>query len=272
MTRCSLTTSLDGLTGAASPDASDSSADAPLVEGGPAPDSSADGGLDGGVDGGGHFCASLVPAPMFCDDFDVEDSFARWTGMRLNAGGTITRDQAAFTSAPSSLLTMTPPSTSMHGAAALLLSSASAVRRVRYGFDLRVDARDPQTAYSEVSYIHFGGASALYAFYMRLHDASSGATFTTEAYLPDGGIPQHDVNVAGAKFTDWMRVVIDLDLRTAPHFSVTIDGALAGDVPLEASLYTPAVATVETGIGFEGTPASGGWKLRYDNVTVDFEQ
>ena len=107
---------------------------------------------------------------------------------------------------------------------------------------------------------------------MRLYAAvSSGTTFTTEAYLPDGGITQHDMNVAGATFVDWMHVVVDLDLRTAPHVSITIDGALVRDMPLEPSLYPPALATVETGIGYGGTPSSGPWKLRYDNVTVDFE-
>ena len=274
-TRCSLTTSLDGLAGAEVADAGDAAFDAPIIEGGPSPDSSVEGGADGSVDGGdggARFCASLVPAPMFCDDFDVEDSFARWGGMRLNAGGSVAYDQGASRSAPNSLLTIAPPNASAHGVGALQLSSASAVHRVRYAFDMRIDARDPQSAYAEASYIRFGGATGLYAFYMRLYgDLSSGTTFTTEAYLPDGGIPAHDMNVAAATFVDWMRVVVDLDLRTAPHVSITIDGALVRDMPLEPSLYPPALATVETGIGYGGTPSSGPWKLRYDNVTVDFE-
>ena len=262
---CSLTTSLDGYSGAVPPsEAGNDAADATT-------DADADADAGGGKDGG-RFCASLTPSPTFCDDFDEEGPFTPWVETRVNAGSTITRDHGAFRSAPSSLLTVSQGSAMGGGAAFLRLTSPSAVRRARFAYDLRVDARDPQTGYAEVSYLRFGGADKVYAFYVRLfHDPARTTAFTAEAYLPDGGIPQHNVNLAGdPKFTDWTRIVVDVDLRTAPHVTVTVDGALAGETTLEPSLYPPSVATVEPGVGYAGSPA-GAWKLRYDNVAVDWE-
>lgn len=263
-TRCSLTTSLDGLSGPPSPpETGADAADAMTADAGDAGDAGKD---------GGRFCASLAPSPMFCDDFDDEGPFAQWTEQRVSAGGTVVRDRGASRSPPNSLLTVAPGSATSGGAALLALTSPTAVRRVRFAYDMRVDARDPQTGYAEVSYLNFGSPDRLYAFYVRLFaDPARTTTFTAEAYLPDGGVPQHNVELAGdPKFTDWMRVVVDLDLRNAPHVAVTVDGALAGETALEPSLYPPSVATVGPGIGYAASP-SGGWKLRYDNVTVDLE-
>ena len=89
-TRCSLTTSLDGLAGTALPlDAGADAADAR------APDADA---ADAGKDGG-RFCASLTPSPTFCDDFDDEGPFALWAETHANAGSSATRDRGAFRSA-----------------------------------------------------------------------------------------------------------------------------------------------------------------------------
>lgn len=273
MLRCSLTTSLDGLSGGVDPveagsggpeAGSDATTNGDAAS---APDSSTDAGTDGG-----RFCASLAQASSFCDDFDDEGPFAGWTETRVGGGGTVTRDRGAFRSAPNSLLAMTPASAS-GSAAALSLASPTTIHRVVFAFDMRIDARDPQTGYAEVSYIRFGDPSSPpYALYMRVfNDPAIRTVVTTEAYLSDGGVPQHNVALAGdPKFTDWARVVVDLDLRSAPHLTVTVDGAVAADAALESAFYPPAVARVEPGIGYVGSPTSGAWKLRFDNVTVDW--
>jgi hypothetical protein len=270
--QCSLTTSLDGLTGGTSPDAG--AADAPLADAradARADASSLDGSAEAAVDAG-RYCARLTPAPSFCDDFDDEGPFSRWTTSVVGAGGSVVRDPSVSRSAPNSLLTTSAAATSSV-AALLRLRSPTSVHRVRFAYDMRVEARDPQTGYAEVSYIRVGAPSSIYAFYIRLFaDPGTTTAFTAEAYLPDGGIPQHNVSLAGnSRFTAWTRVAVDLDLRAAPHVSVTLDGAPAGDTALEPSMYPPDIASVETGVGYAGSPSSTAWQLRYDNVTVDWE-
>ena len=75
---------------------------------------------------------------------------------------------------------------------ALSVTSPSTIRRVVYAFDMRIDARDPQTGYAEVSNIRFGDPTTrLYAFYMRAcADLVVPVAATIEASLADGGIPR----------------------------------------------------------------------------------
>jgi hypothetical protein len=270
-TQCSLLTSVDGLAGgAASPDAADardsSVIDASLVD---ADAAALDGAVEAAADGG-RYCASSTSA--FCEDFDDEGPFVKWTSSEIGAGGSVARDRAAALSAPNSLLTTSAASPSSIPAY-LRLTTPAVVHRVRIAYDLRVEARDPQTAYAEVGYIRFGPVDSVHAFYMRLYGgASQGSSFTAEAYLPDGGIPQNNVDLAGnPQFSSWTRVAVDYDLRAAPHVSVSVDGVLAGTTPLDASTFPADVARIEVGIGYTGHPTSAAWKLRYDNVTVETE-
>jgi len=268
---CSLTTSLDGLAGGATPDGGDSAvtdalaADAPLGDA-QALDSSAEAGSDSG-----RYCSSLGSTPVLCDDFDDEGPFIKWSGAKLGPGASVVRDRTASRSAPNSLLTTSAASANSIPAY-LRLTSPSSVHRVRVAYDLRVDARDSQSAYAEVGYIRFGTAVRAHSFYLRLYGGvTPGAGFAAEAYLPDGGIPQNNVSLAGNPFTSWTRVEVDYDLGAAPHVSVTLDGVLAGDTALDPTRFKPDVATVEVGVGYSGPPSSSAWQLRYDNVTVDWD-
>jgi hypothetical protein len=270
-TQCSLTTSLEGLSGGASPEAGSigetGGSDAPVGDGA-TPDSSTDAGSDGG-----RYCASLTTQPSFCDDFDDEGPFSKWTTSVVGAGGSAVRDRSAAVSAPNSLLTTSAVSASSVPAL-LRLASPTLVHRVRVAYDLRVEARDPQTAYAEVGYIRFGpGETHVHAFYMRLFaDPTLSTSFTAEAYLPDAGISQANFNPASnPQFTKWTRVAVDYDLRGAPRVEVSIDGVSAGQTALDASIFTPDFASVEVGIGYAGHPTSAAWQLRYDNVTVDWD-
>ena len=269
-TQCSLTISVDGLTGGASAEAGYAGeagvSDAPVGDGSP---------LDSAVDArsdGGRYCASLTTKPSFCDDFDDEGPFSTWTSSLFGAGGSGVRDRAASVSAPNSLLTVSAVSASSVPAL-LRLASPTSVRRVRVAYDLRVEARDPQTAYAEVGYIRFGaGQTRLHAFYIRIYaDAKLSTTFAAEAALPDGGMVQNNFDPAvNPDFVKWTRVSVDYDLRASPRLEVSIDGVSAGQTALDASVYTPDFASVEVGIGYVGHPTSAAWQLRYDNVTVDW--
>ncbi len=267
---CSLTTSLDGLAGGATPDAGDAAvtdapADAPLGDA-LVLDSSVESGSDGG-----RYCSTLGSTPAFCDDFDDEGPFIKWSGSEIGPSGSVVRDRSASQSAPNSLLATSGPSADST-TAYLRVTSPSSVRRVRVAYDLRVESRDSQSACAEVSYIRFGTANRAHAFYLRLNGgATPSAGFTAQAYLPDAAVPQNSVSFAGNPFASWTRVVIDYDLGAAPHVSVTLDGVPAGGAALDPALFKPDVATAEVGVRYTGHPSSSAWQLRYDNVTVDWE-
>jgi len=261
--QCSLLPSLDGLVGGQGlPDASDevprdvSPADAPAESG-----------------DGGRWCASLSPTPMFCDDFDDQGPFTRWTDLYVRSGGTVGRDGTAFRSAPNALLALSPasvdPSSSL-----VYLSTTATKSKVRIAYDMRIDARDPKTGYAEINYINFDTPGLAFAVYLRVFDSASSVTrITSEVYLPDGGIPAHDVALAGMpRFDVWTRVGVEVDVASTPRtLTVTIDGIVAALQTLEPGLYAPGPVSARVGIGYTGYPTTGDWRIRYDNVTIDWE-
>ena len=54
------------------------------------------------------------------------------------------------------------------------------------------------------------------------------------------------VDLTGPMLDEWRRFVVDFDLRTAPHVSVTIDGVLAGDTPLGTATAAAHCFVAET--------------------------
>jgi hypothetical protein len=260
--QCSLLPSLDALSGGeGAPDASDE---------GPRDASPADADAGGGGGDGGRWCASLSPAPMFCDDFDDQGPFKLWTDQYVRANATVSRDGTAFRSAPNAFFANAPASVDP-SSAIVYLSTTATKSKLRVAYDMRIDARDPPTGYAEINYIHFGSQ---FASYLRIHaDATQDTSLAIEAYLPDGGIPSHDIAIAGKpRFDGWRRVGIVLDVASTPRtLTITMDGTFAGSQVLEPDLYQPGPVKVDLGIGFTDHPSSSNWSIRYDNVTIDWE-
>jgi hypothetical protein len=223
----------------------------------------------GSVDGdAGRWCASLVPAPMFCDDFDDEGDFLpKWSNVILRNGGTVTRDPSAFRSAPSSMLASTPSST-MDSSGYLVFSPSTTVQHVKLAYDMRIDTRDTQAGYAEIAYVVLTGAYRT-DFYIRAYQDPMKNGFTTES-LSDGSVPQHVLDLGSTMtFDTWRRVAIDIDVATAHAVTVSIDGIQILNQPLEPELYFPGALEVRPGIGYIDTP-SGPWSMRWDNVTIDW--
>jgi hypothetical protein len=262
---CGLFPSLDGLSGehpdGSAVDASDASfvSDAVTADAADAGD-------------GGRWCDSLVPAPMFCDDFDDQGFFSRWTNTLTANGGSVSRDTSAFQSAPNSLLSLAPASSSSVQAA-VYLEATTTKSKVHAAYDMRIDARDPAVGYAEVNYIHFYTPGLEFAFYMRVYNNTGPSTITSEAYLADGGIPSHDVPLAGSStFAAWTRVDVDVDLASSTHMlTVKLDNQIAGQQVLESNLYAPGPVRVTVGTGYTGHPTTSAWTIRYDNATIDWQ-
>ena len=229
---------------------------------------------DGRADAeGGRFCASLSPPPGFSDDFDDPGPFIpKWDSAYTRAGGSVVRDGMDFRSSPSSLLTISPPAS---GPSSAVLNHASngAKGKVRVAYDIKVDARDSKSAYAEVDYIRFEGAGFRFSTYLRLNlDANSPTQLAAEAYLADGGISAHNLSLPAARFDKWTHVAISIDVVSSPHMlSVSIDGAPAATQVLESNMYGPGPVTVSPGIGFTASPSASDWRIRYDNLTIDWE-
>lgn len=259
--RCSLLPELDGLSGGTSVP-SDASFDAPK-----------EAASDAGADAGGRFCASLSPTPGFCDDFDDPGPFVpKWDAIDTRAGASVVRDGTDFRSSPSSFLGISPPANGP-SSAALNHLSGSAKGKVRFAYDVKVDARDSKGAYAETDYISFSGTGFEFATYFRLNfDPGITTQLAAEAYLADGGIPAHNVSIPGARFDKWTHVVITIDVVSNPHvLGVSIDGAPPITQVLESNMYGPGPVRVSPGIGYTASPSTGDWRIRYDNVTIDWE-
>ncbi len=242
---------------------SDASVDAPK-------EAAAEGGTDGGS---GRYCASLLPAPGFCDDFDDQGSFVpKWDSVYTRAGGSVARDGTDFRSSPNSLLTISPPANGP-SSATLNHASVGSKGKVRVAYDIKVEARDTKSVYAEIDYIHFDGPGFSFATYFRLNtDANNATQLAAEAYLADGGIPAHNLTLPAARFDKWTRVAISIDVVSTPHvLSVSIDGVAAGSQVLEPNMYGPGPVTVSPGIGFTASPSATDWRIRYDNLTIDWE-
>lgn len=257
-TACALFPTLDGLGGGA--DASEAAA------GDASPEAAGDGGSDGG-----RWCDSLSPAPMFCDDFDDQGPFTRWTDQNVQNSGALSRDPTAFRSAPNALLSVAAASTTSSPACVFLQTNATK-SQVHVAYDMQIDARDTSVGYAEINYIRFATPALNFSVYLRVYDdPNSTTTLTSEAYLADGGVPAHDVGLAGSpRFDTWSRVTVDLDL-TSHTLSATVDGKVAATQTLEPDLYAPGPVTVNVGIGYTGHPSTADWDIRYDNVTIDWQ-
>jgi hypothetical protein len=220
--------------------------------------------LDGDA---GRWCAHLVPAPMFCEDFDDEGNFTKWTSVVQRNGGTLARDTNDFRSAPNSLLSRAPGS-AMSQQAYLDFIPPTEVKHVKLAFDLRIDARDQQTGYAEIAYVVFN--SPIHSdFYIRAYQDPATNGYTAESY-PDGSAVQHNLSLGSTMtFDTWRRVAIDIDVATANALTVSIDGVQIVNQPLESTLYVPAGVEVRPGIGYTGSP-SNLWSMRWDNVTIDW--
>ena len=273
---CSLTTSLDDLTGGGDADAAVTDTGFPADTTTPPSDAGADGSdaspandaakgdADAADAADARWCATQTS--KFCEDFD--DPSGVWSPQLTpgaTIGATVALDKTTGRSAPGSFV-LTTDGTSKEGATLTFsIPATSAVKKVTFAYDMRIDT---YADYAEIGYVRFtSGQTELHSHYLRLTPSSTWL-FTSKAYLPDGSIPQ-DYLVAGppADAGTWIHVVETIDL-VALSSTIRIDGK-ESTRSLDP-IFPPAAGRVLLGFGF--TPNDNkSWTAHFDDMTIDWE-
>jgi len=244
----------------ASMDAGVDTADAPVVD---APKTDGESGTLG-------FCASLVVAPKFCEDFDTGLFSTQFTKVHeSNSGGMVSASMGAFQSPPTSLRCSLPANDAGASDYAymtrLFLGTASSVT---YGFDFRVDAwtTGGRSGVGAAVVIDDGTPNQhTLSFYVTDTYAAVEEIFTKNnvQQFVDHTLAMHPL------LNQWVRVTIGVDLanRTA---TVKFGGTdVLGPTALDVS-WTTGTPAIDLGLSYSSGQASP-WIFRYDNVTVDWK-
>jgi hypothetical protein len=231
---------------------------------------------DGGA-GDAGFCATLSPTPTFCDDFDENPLGFGWDDVSRSAGATYAFDTSSWRSPPNAILLALPfvdggaPSPPYHVSQVKAITGN--VTHATLAFDARADTLGTGTLASLARFQSQGKAVEVR---LELDAAASPvAANVREADLGDAGYAYHSHALPGGGLLTgaWTHVVLDLTLSpsAAATFSVSIDGASALSSTALVGTFPPQPITVEVGIGYVSPPL-GGWRVRYDNVTIDVQR
>jgi hypothetical protein len=310
---CSLVTSLDGLTTPGGDDAgSGDVASVPVVDaagGKPPGKDAAPAGSDGEADAGapsdasastpdgasdasnasdagpdGPYCASLVPAPLFCDDFDENTGdaaalAARWD-LVSNTGGTATLSGGTFESPPDVMLITTQPHTPFSDCAGYKSFTAQADKAGVYTLSFAIYLETPDTsngANAVLSALQLFDPSGTWDLQLEVYYATPTAQtlrFSENASPSDGGkntYTEHAIPGTSLPVGAWTRVQMVLDLKQplGPLGGNTATLVFDGNpIVAEVVNVTTVIGTPEIIVGVPYAAATtAGWTVRYDDVT-----
>jgi hypothetical protein len=210
-----------------------------------------------------HFCAGLVPAPRFCDDFDDGNLTNDWTSFAAQPGSVFELDTATSTSAPASFHVVAMEE--MAAAANNVLLRTTILGKVSHG-KLSFSTLLPSVTFTK-------GAIAIARFHVTLTDSytlflrgsdAAGNIATLEESV--GGVITEHMLTSLPPIGVWTRVMLDLDLAGG-KVSLTFGAQKA----LDAVAITPIAgteATVRIGAVIDGPCDT--FEAHFDDVVVDF--
>ena len=211
----------------------------------------------------GGYCASLVPKPKFCDDFDDGDLTNDWDQPTAVGGSLMALDEASYTSPPASFVVQTQNLTVATSGNALLRKTVfGAVAHVKLSFSMLT----PTVTFTKgIISIATLDVSTNHFFTLSLRDQDAVPAASLEEYV--GATMTRHVLTRLPPAGVWTRITIDLDF-TAGKANVTFDALKA----LDAEPIMPVPGTEATirvgGVYIEG-PADP-FKASFDDVVVDF--
>jgi hypothetical protein len=229
------------------------------------PDDGAAGGDGGGDAGSAGFCASLQPAPTFCDDFDDGEVLGhRWSLVHLEGGGIeALTDQGK--SAPAAASHTFPAQASGITATCLDLALPGTTSQVSLAYDFFLENR-PASGTIELGSVNIQ-VSGVGAFYNDLAIRGAAGDSYHEELTPLGStFMAGDHAVATFQPGRWYRVATAIDLAGAT-FTFTIDGTTVASGATRFAVQ-PGATTVQDGMVFT-TNATPSWTVRTDNVVID---
>ncbi len=271
--------SLQGLSGGSPEGGADAGIEARADAGDAALDvpgdtASARDGAEAGDAAAASFCASLVPQPSFCDDFDEGRMLADdWTKLEIfppNAG-TLSTDPSASFSAPASLAASVGPGTSSSAGLIAYVQrvlATPATSRAHLQYEIHLDSADMNESV-EVSQLAFGGGTGIGPYIIDLFFGPSGAVLQEE--IPTDGpttFRQYPLAVQPGMGT-WSLVDLVVDFANVT-MTVTVDGAPAVQRALDPGYQTGSVS-LNLGTGYYSSgfvPVARG-AAHLDNVVLD---
>lgn len=210
------------------------------------------------------YCATLTPAPRFCDDFDDGVLADDWTALTA-VNGEADLDPTTSTSAPASFVLGTAPIGTDESAHVHLRTTAAGTPNghVVLSFDVLLEAVTFTQGVVAIATLDVA-ANHFFTLYLRDGDADAPAA-TLEETAP-GRTTRHVLSTLPTPGT-WTRATLDVDLAAATatvrwNTVVALDGAPIVDVPAKDP-------TIRIGAVYVYGPAAS-FGAHFDNVTLDF--
>ena len=232
-------------------------------------------------DGGAAFsCATLSPAPTFCDDFDGKSIADLWDP-KVEESAVVATDTVSFLSPPNALLSKTEAVTATGQARAVLpkaftLFDGKPIQLI-VNFDMRIEAFDNTGKVMIAFAVLFGPDSSFNQIVLNLK-ANGDAVVAQVVENAQGpgedanGYELHGPFAKRPKVNDWSHVRMELDVTNPTGVGNLISFDLDGVPQLSAAKLTiplkGATPRIELGVGYVEPPAQS-WAIRYDNFTAD---
>ena len=220
------------------------------------------------------FCASLTPAPLFCDDFDEGALAAPWDQLATTSGSEVL-STSSYVSAPYAMLVTVNPNASVTAIDVAGYKSFTAKQGVAgtatATFDIRIDTADESSASDAIlGAIQLWNGSAYWDLELEVFYASSTGDFTVSMSEDGTSYVQHAVT-PHLPMHAWTRVTLGITLPAGSGGSTTATMAFNGTNVASDTVHVSTSDPIpEILIGTTyATPSSGGWSVAYDNVTFD---
>lgn len=251
---------LDALTGgdASSPDVVVPT-DAPSANDVTTADVIGDAGCDVAPDAA--FCASFCPAPLFCDDFDIDSTFSRWTDGLLTSHGAGAILEGGIS----------PPHYAQFTTGAFDAGQGFAECRTQLPatniitVDLDANINTPSLRYGIVT-IETTASPPNKQTRLFLDVSGTAFSLRQDIDLTDGGSVAATTQITSTVPSGWFHVTLTVDLTASTATLVVDKVTLASNVPINAA-FVASPFTLRTGIYYVNPPGTY-QKVQLDNVVV----
>lgn len=240
-------------------------------------DSGGGAGLDAGTDAPAEaaapssYCASLSSAPIFCDDFDEGALGTPWDQVS-GAHGAVSLDSAFSVSAPNAMLVSVNSGASNVDVAAYksFPSKQGVVGVYTMDFDVRVETVDTSSSSDGVlAALQFWNGSAYWDLQVEVVYASG----ALNAYLTEDSASVNVAHIASQNIPmkTWSHVTLAVAVPSTAgsgtQATLSLNGAAIATATVKVTTNNP-IPEILLGVTY-ATPSSGGWTVRYDNVTLN---